>query len=183
MPERISRRLYRLSKLPVVLICLLVFLAFSATQLPAQSAQAAAYSDDAGTPDTTFFYTPAELNRMAESYGSDGRQAYIRARFTFDLVFPLVYGAFLATSLSFLLGRSLDEASSWRRLNLIPLAAVLLDLLENINAALVMAAYPAPQPLAAALATIATPLKWLFVGGSFALLAPAAWISFRKHGD
>jgi hypothetical protein len=65
---------------------------------------------------------------------------------------------------------------------LIPLAAVLLDLLENISAARVMAVYPAPQPLAAALAVIATPLKWLFVGGSFALLPPAAWISLRKHG-
>jgi hypothetical protein len=183
MPERISRGLYRLAKLPLVLICLLVFLIFSATQLPAQSAQAAAYSADAGTPDTSFFYTPAELNRMAERFGSSGRQAYIRARFTFDLVFPLVYGAFLATSLSFLLGRSLDEASPWRRLNLIPLAAVLLDLLENASAALVMAVYPAPQPLAAALAAIATPLKWVFVGGSFALLPPAAWISLRKRGS
>lgn len=142
MTEQISRGLYRLAKLPIVLICLLVFLIFSATQLPAQSSQAAAYSADAGTPDTSFFYTPAELNRMAERFGSSGRQAYIRARFTFDLVFPLVYGAFLATSLSFLLGRSLDEASPWRRLNLIPLAAVLLDLLENASAALVMAVYP-----------------------------------------
>jgi hypothetical protein len=87
MPERISRGLYRLAELPVVMICLLVFLAFSTTQLPAQSAQAAAYSAEAGTPDTSFFYTPAELTRMAESYGSSGRQAYIRARFTFDLVF------------------------------------------------------------------------------------------------
>jgi hypothetical protein len=77
MTEQISRGLYRLAKLPIVLICLLVFLIFSATQLPAQSAQAAAYSADAGTPDTSFFYTPAELNRMAERFGSSGRQAYI----------------------------------------------------------------------------------------------------------
>jgi len=181
MLQRISQGFYRIASAPLALICLLIFLVFSATQLPAQSAQAAVYSASAGTPDTSLFYTPAALYRMAESYGSAGRAAYLHARFTFDLAFPLVYGAFLASTLSFLLGRALDENHRWRWLNLIPLAAMLFDLLENICAARVMAVYPAPQPLAAALAAVFTPLKWLFVGGSYLLLLPAVILFFQKR--
>jgi hypothetical protein len=58
---------------------------------------------------------------------------------------------------------------------------MLLDYLENICAAWVMAAYPAPQPLAAALAAFFTPLKWLFVAGAFVLLLPALFIFFRRR--
>jgi hypothetical protein len=178
--DRISKSLYRISNLPIMLICLVVFLVFGVTQLPAQSARAAVYSGSSGTPDTSLFYSTADLYRMAESYGAEGRQAYIQARFTFDLAFPLVYGAFLATALGYLLGHALNEGSPWRRLNLLPLAGMLFDYLENIFAARVMAAYPTPQPTAAALAALFTPLKWLFISASFLLLPFALIIFFRK---
>ena len=164
----------------MALICLVIFLIFSATQLPAQSARAAAYSGSSGTPDTSLFYSTAALYGMAAAYGAEGRQAYIQARFTFDLAFPLVYGAFLATALSYLLGHALDEDSPWRRLNLLPLAAMLFDYLENICATRVMAAYPTPQPVAAALAVLFTPLKWLFIAAGFLLLPFALILFLRK---
>ncbi len=178
--DRISKSLYRISTPPVALICLVIFLVFSATQLPAQSARAAAYSGSSGTPDTSLFYSTAALYRMAAAYGAEGRQAYIQARFTFDLAFPLIYGAFLATALSYLLGHALHEDSPWRRLNLLPLAAMLFDYLENLCAARVMAAYPTAQPAAATLAVLFTPLKWLSISISF-LLLPYALIIFLRE--
>ena len=178
--DRISKSLYRISTPPLALICLVIFLVFSATQLPAQSARAAAYSGSSGTPDTSLFYSTTALYRMAAAYGAEGRQAYIEARFTFDLAFPLVYGAFLAIALSYLLNHALDGDSPWRRLNLLPLAAMLFDYLENICAARVMAAYPNPQPVAATLAVLFTPLKWLFIASGFLLLPFALILFLRK---
>jgi hypothetical protein len=180
MLDKISRWFYLVSSWRMAAFSLLLFLAFCLTLLPSQSAQLAAFSGGAGSPDTSLFYSPADLSRMAESYGAAGRQAYIQARFTFDLAFPLVYTCFLAITLSCLFGQSLAENNPWRRLNLIPLAAMFFDFLENICAARVMAAYPAAQPLAAALAMVFTPLKWLFVSGSFLLLLPAIILFFQK---
>ena len=139
----------------------------------------------AGSPDTSLFYSTADLSRMAEAYGEQGRQAYIHARFTFDLLWPLVYTAFLCTSLSWLNRRAFPADSPWQRMNLVPLAAMLLDLLENISTSLVMAQYPAPLPLAAALAPIFTLAKWILVMGSFVLLiisaGAALWRWLRKN--
>lgn len=64
---------------------------------------------------------------MAEAYGESGRQAYIRARFTFDLVWPLVYTLFLATAISWVLGRAFALDSCWQRANLAPLLNAIFD--------------------------------------------------------
>ena len=71
-----------------------------------QNARAKAYAGELGTPDTSLYYTAADLYRMAEGYGPQGRTAYIRARFTFDVAWPLVYLAFLVTALSWLINRA-----------------------------------------------------------------------------
>lgn len=170
MLNKISDGLYRISSNRLTALSVAIFLLFITLVMPAQSAQAAAYSGEVGSPDTTLFYSAENLRHMAEAYGPAGRQAYIRARFTFDLAFPLVYTFFLATSSSWMLQRLLKPANPWRRLNLLPLAAMLFDFLENICTAVVMAAYPAARPLAANLATIFTPVKWFFVCASFLLL-------------
>lgn len=161
---------YQKSAGAIALGSLIIFLVFSILVLPGQSAAAEAYSGGTGSPDTSLFYSSGDLYRMAETYGAEGRQAYIRARFTFDLAFPLVYGLFLTTCISWLLGRSLTSGSSWRLLNLFPLMAVIFDLLENISAALVIGRYPSATPIFAVLASVFTPVKWIFVSGSFGLL-------------
>jgi len=48
-------------------------------------------------------------------------------------------------------------------LNLVPVAAVGFDFLENTATSLVMARYPADCPLAAALAPGLTLVKWILV--------------------
>lgn len=179
--KRLSEWLYTHSTRITALVSLVVFVAFGALILPGQSAAAGRYSGDASSPDTSLFYTSADLYEMAETYGQAGRQAYVQARFTFDLAFPAVYGFFLTACVSWLLNLPLPKGSRWRLLNLLPLAAVLLDLLENISAARVIGRYPLQTPLAAALAPIFTLVKWIFVGGSFTLLMTAGALAvFRK---
>ncbi len=86
MDKRISDWLRQVPTGWVALAALVIFMLFTALVLPQQASKAAQETGGAVSPDTSFFYVPDDLYRMAEAYGERGRQAYIRARFTFDLV-------------------------------------------------------------------------------------------------
>ena len=180
----LSNWIYQRSTGWITLIGLVVFLLFTALVLPEQSSQAESYSGAVGSPDTSLYYTPQQLYRFAESYGIEGRRAYVRARLTFDVIFPVVYTLFLATSISWLVSKAAISKPVWRQLNLVPLAGMLFDLLENGATAAVMARYPNTTPILAGLAGVFTAIKWAFVGGSFILLfilgALTLWRFLRK---
>lgn len=169
MAKRFSGWLYQFSKGWVALLSALVFVAFITLVLPGQSALAEQYSKGIGSPDLSFVYSTHDLYSMADAYGPAGRQAYIHARFSFDLIFPLVFTFFLAACSSWLLGRLLPKTSPWRLLNLLPMAAMAFDYLENSAASIVMRRYPDLSPAAAFLAPPFTFIKWLLVGGSIIL--------------
>ena len=101
---------------------------------------------------------------------SRGGRPDIRARFTFDLVWPLVYTLFLTTAISWVLGRAFAPDSRWQRANLAPLLGALFDCLENLSTSLVMLRYPAQTAVVDLLAPVFTALKWGFLGASFLLL-------------
>jgi hypothetical protein len=148
---------------------LILFLVFTATVLPYQSKLARAQSGETA-PDTSFFLTVKELYEIANSYGDDGRVAYVRARFTFDLIWPIVYTLFLASGISWLYSRSFNLESIIQRVNLVPVIGMVLDYIENITASIVMLRYPERTPLVDLATVIVTPVKWVFVGGSFIIL-------------
>jgi hypothetical protein len=186
MGKQISDWLRGVSTGWVALGALLLCLLFIALVLPQQATRAAQATGSSESPDTSFFYSAADLYRLAEAYGASGRQAYIRARFTFDLVWPLVYTFALVTGLSWLFARAFPPASLWQRANLLPLLGALFDYLENLAAALVMARYPEPTPLAATLAPFFTAAKWSLLAASFLLLfvgiVVAAWSRLARAG-
>lgn len=167
---RLSDGLRRFSTGWVTLLALAIFLLFMALVLPGQASRAEEASGGAGSPDTSYVYSPQDLYDIAEAYGEAGRQAYIRMRWTFDLAFPLVYGFFLVTSLSWLFARGFPENSRWQLANLAPVLGVLFDLLENTATTIVLGRYPLETPLFAWLAPAFTFVKWVFVLGSFVLL-------------
>ena len=107
---------------------------------------------------------------MAEAYGEQGRSAYILARFTFDVIWPIVYTLFLATSISWLFVRGFPQESRWRLANLAPVLGMFFDYLENLSTSWVMFSYPLTSPVVAWLAPFFTATKWIFVNGSFVLL-------------
>ena len=186
MFARWSERLIRLSSGRATLVALIVFLAFTALVLPGLAASSAERTGGARQPDTSLFYTAADLYAMAEAFGPAGRQAYIGARFTFDLVWPLVYGTFLVTAISWLAGRVFRPDAGQalgRRLNLLPILGVALDYLENISTTLVMAGYPAQTPIIDALAGVFTLVKWLLVGGSCVALVALAIAALAQRAQ
>ncbi|MBA3468954.1 MAG: hypothetical protein H0T53_04855 [Herpetosiphonaceae bacterium] len=171
----------------LVLLTLAIFAGFIALVLPQQAALAQRYTRGVGSPDSSFWYSSADLYHFAEAYGAAGRQAYVRARFTFDVAWPLVYTAFLASAISWLYQRAFPAGSPWRYASLAPLLGLGFDFLENSAAALVMARYPQPTPVVAQLAPVFTLIKWVFVNGSFALLLIGMlvggwrWVQSRRH--
>jgi hypothetical protein len=184
---RLSATLSRVSSWPVALAATAVFVVFLTVVLPQQAVAARAAAGSAASPDTLLFYTPEELYQIAEAYGPAGRAAYVRARWTFDLVWPLAYTAFLASALSIVFGRAAGAGSSWRLANLAPVVGMLFDYLENSATSLVIGRFPLRTPVVAALAPLFTALKWLFVNGSFVLLVVGAlvagwrWLAPRRR--
>lgn len=178
--NRISTALHRFSTGWVTLVAVLIFLVFSITVLPGQARLAAETSGGAPSPDTSLIYSVDELYNMAQAYGPDGRQAYLHARWTFDLVFPLVYTLLLVTTLSRLSRRHFPAKSRWQSANLLPLLAMVFDYLENSTTSLVMARYPARTSAVDFLAPVFTLVKWIFVYASFGLLL--AWILWMAWG-
>ena len=169
---KISEWIRRISTGRVTLLCLVIFLLFTALVLPGQSALAEETSGGAGSPDTSLFlHRPLSCTAWRKLTARAGRAAYIHARFTFDLVFPLVYTAFLATAISWLFSRGFTAGQPLALANLAPILGAIFDYLENFSAALVMGRYPALTPVVDWLAPVFTFIKWVsFVGGSFALL-------------
>ncbi|MBU0956416.1 MAG: hypothetical protein KKI09_13380 [Spirochaetes bacterium] len=177
-----------LAKWPVYLLACLIFMAFAVLVLPAKSREIATYTPEGGQFDTAYLYTPAEVAEKAGRYTAEGRAAYIKDRWTFDLAFPAVYGFFMLSSWAFglrglfglrrarqALGRQDDTLYRWPAwLLFIPLAGIVFDLAENTAVTFVMLAWPDISfPLALA-ASLGTGLKWLFVFPGFggAVLLP-----------
>jgi hypothetical protein len=141
-----------------VLITLIIFIFFLVSVLPGQSSQ----SLDLGmmeSPDTSFYYTGEELYAIAGDYTQEARDFYVRQRFTFDIIWPAVYGIFMFITSLFLMLRN-DFDKKYYRLLYIPVAGVVFDLFENIACALVMYRYPVLTDFFANIAGVMTALKW-----------------------
>ena len=170
MVKKLSSLLTRISTPLVAAAGAALFLLFMVLVLPGQAEASRQEVGDAPSPDTSLTYSPGELYQMAEGYGEQGRRAYIRTRFTFDLIFPLVYGFFLVTAISWASRHFFPSRPALGLTNLIPLAGVLFDYLENISTSLVMGAFPSRLPAVPILAPAFTLLKWLWLGLSFLVL-------------
>jgi len=155
--------LNRLSRgwLVVVLGC--VFVAFLLFVLPQMAERSQSYAAGVGTPDTSLTYTPETLYAMFDAYGPAGRQQYLHGRYTFDLAFLLAYGLFLSAWIGYSFTKvwpTKPDGRGWARVGLAAMGA---DFVENLSLALIVVIYPRPVIALAALAAIATPVKWILV--------------------
>jgi hypothetical protein len=182
-----------LSRPWVFAVSVLVLGAFMATILPVKAADAAAYTPAGASFDTSFFYTPAQALERVGLYSPEGRAAYVYDRWTFDVVWPLVYGLFLFSGWSFGLARLLPANAGGRDRAravwlLIPALAVFFDFVENTAVTILMLAYPASPFVVAVIASTGTLIKWVLVmtgmAGAVGLpLAGGIAVLLRRRGS
>jgi hypothetical protein len=151
----------------MVVISLLIFILFTATVLPSEAAR----SFEVGlveSIDTSFFYSATRLYQIIASYSYEVRLLYIYQRFTFDLVWPIVYGFFIISSTWYLIKDSRIPFKN--EIKYLPIIAVGFDFLENILVSLLMYLYPIQINLLGWIASIFTSLKWISLSASFILI-------------
>ena len=168
--ERVAERLAHGVRGWMAVAATVLFALFIALVLPAQAEAGSFYTIRYAAPDTSLWYAAGDLYAAAEAWGPEGRAAYVNARVTFDVIWPLVYGTALLTTLAWVWARATAPGSRWRRVALLPVVVVALDYAENICTATVMARYPARTPVLAELAPLFTAGKWLTLSAGFLLL-------------
>lgn len=112
------------------------------------------------TPDSDFFYNSIRLKEIGETYSHADVLAYTKTRFTYDLLWPLIYGFYMVSTIAYM-------TNSWKNVSLLkllytlPFIAVFFDFIENILCSLYF--LEIAQELAGFLAPIASRLKWLTI--------------------
>jgi hypothetical protein len=180
MAANVSHWIQKISSGWVTLATLILFILFIILVLPSQASQAEVESGGAESPDLSLYYTADQLYQLAESYGESGRAAYVRARFTFDLIWPLVYMVFLSTAISWVFQRAFPLENPLQRANLLPVLAAIFDYLENVSTSLVMARFPELTPILDVLAGVFTSLKWLSLTSSFLILVIGLFVALFR---
>lgn len=167
MFKAISENIHHISRGWVAILSILIMVFFMIFVLPNQSEKSLEETGSSRSPDTSFFYTPEELYQIADDYGQEGRQAYIKSRWTFDLGFPLVYVFFLTVGISWFYRFLTSWKLFWKFGNLLPILGGVFDYLENGAATWVMYIYPTRLAGLAQLTVFFTITKWSLIFLSF----------------
>lgn len=125
-------------------------------------------------PDTTLRYTTKDLYSWAEEYGERGRTWYIILRFSYDLIFPMTYGAFLFIFIGHFLNQ-INEQMFF--IAYLPLIGMTLDYIENIIVSIIMFRFPLKTPVVDRIVPTISFIKRVTVLFSFLLLAVVGVLS------
>ncbi|MGG4491036.1 hypothetical protein [Metabacillus idriensis] len=164
-----SEWLYSRAGWKTLLASIVLFFLFMLVVLPNVAETSKEMTGTIESPDGSYLYSSAELYKIADEYGEKGRAYYIQSRFTFDVIWPLVYLSFLAAALT-VLYRVMPSANPFRAVHLIPFGGAFFDYLENAASSAVMARYPEKTPVIAELTPIFSFVKWSLIYASFGLL-------------
>lgn len=166
--KKIHAFLYRHFTWKNLIVSMILFITFIIVVLPYFQNLFLSRVGVSESPDTSFFYTSSDLYQIASNYGVEGRKLYITLRFTFDLIWPLVYGSFLVFSIGAFLKKTGE--GHYMGMVYIPIIAVFFDYLENIFASIVMSSYPTELAIIGFLTPQLTLLKWGFLTVAFLLM-------------
>ena len=146
-----------------VILTWFVFFFFMVVVLPSVSMQAVLMGL---TPsiDTNFSFNPNGIYNILQGYGENGRQFYLFQRWTFDFVWPMVYGFPIYLTLRLWLGKVNSRLVIF--LVYLPLMAMMLDYAENITFSIIILLYPNEWIILAYLGVGLSFLKWIALGVS-----------------
>lgn len=110
--------------------------------------------------DTNFSFDPQAIYSILDSYGESGRMFYVRQRWTFDLIWPLIYAIPLFLTLNRFV---LSEHKLKKFIKLTPLLAVLFDYLENIVFTFLALSFPSQFVNLEILGVMLSLTKWVLL--------------------
>lgn len=151
-----------------VLVSTTAFILFTALVLPWFSQLSVTMTHTSFSPDTDMFYSAETFSENMRLYGPSGRRFYILSRWTFDVLWPVVYACFLISLIGYL-SPELNRTQR-RGVMVVPILGVLFDLLENTLATVNVALYPDLIPFLLRLLQGASLLKWMFIALSFLII-------------
>jgi hypothetical protein len=148
------------------------FILFMVTILPWVSG----LSQEAGLTqsiDTNFSFDPSTIYPIVASYGADGRLFYLIQRWTFDLIWPLVYAWPLFVTLR-------KYPIGW--IAFLPWLATGFDYAENISFSVIVGLYPYEFEWIVLLGITMSLIKWIALGLSmiFSIIVPIAYLLNRN---
>ena len=164
-----SKLLDRLANWRVLSLLLAVYGLFAGYLLPQAEQRINALTGKAlGPIDLTAGFNPERTLRMVADYGPAGRSYYATIETTLDVLYPLVYALLFAVMLTMLYRRA--PVQVLHRIQLLPVAALLLDLLENATIVFLLRTYPDQSQLVATVCEGVKLLKWVVAGLLIALV-------------
>ncbi|GAB3643744.1 hypothetical protein [Spirosoma arcticum] len=162
-----SNLLDRIANWRVLIFLLALYGLFAGYLLPQAEQRMNALAGKAlGPIDLTFGINPERTLRMVADYGPAGRAYYATTEMTLDVAYPLIYSLLFAVLLTMLY----RTAPALHRIQLLPVAALLLDLLENAMIVTLLNTYPDQSQLVAMVCEVAKLLKWVVAGLLLALV-------------
>lgn len=179
MLNRLTNRIYQLTRWQWISLIFLCLLAFNLWFFPTRTRQ---FGEYLGYPslvlDTRLNYTPEQVNEYFADLGESGRSLYAWTEATLDFLYPLLYGAFFSLSIALIGNKVLPSGSSARYLVLLPWLGVLADFMENMAITFMLMSYPSTPPWMVYLTRFFSLIKWGVGFASFFLLiiGLAAWI-------
>jgi hypothetical protein len=109
------------------------------------------------------------FNKVA-AYGEQGRSVYRIFALTADIAYPIIYSIFLGLAITFLFRRIFPLESGLQKLNLLPFAALVFDVLENLGIVALLSTYPQKFTWLAVITSLINFIKWVCAGGSTLLV-------------
>ncbi|GAB3505053.1 hypothetical protein GCM10027341_36080 [Spirosoma knui] len=159
MLTSLSTFLYRIASWKTLLVAMLLYVPFPAYILRTLEANMNALAGQTlGPIDLLIGYDPAKIQQMVAAYGPEGRAIYAQGELTADIAYPFIYTLLFCLILSLLFRSRLY--TSFQLINIVPLIALLFDLLENGCIIYLLKAYPTSSDLIASLCSVFTNLKW-----------------------
>lgn len=165
-----------LKKRNTMILLGIVFILFMIIVLPMMSELLFNVTNSNMSPDTSMSFDINGYYNMLEMYGAQGRKYYIVQRWTFDVLWPLVYGLFFVSLILYLS----DRLHASRRYFVIPLLGVVFDFIENIIASITMGIYPNRVDFLYYLLRVTSMFKWSFILISSVIIITQVIIIVKK---
>lgn len=179
----LARSMTRLATWPALVISGTLFVAFAviffASSAPFSIPEVEAAC---GQPplDVRFYSTSGEVQEFLEDCGESGRTAYRNMQLA-DLLYPLVFGVFMASALAKTLRHRFPDRPTVVTLAAIPLVGSGFDYLENLFAWLALSSFPDPASSNALLGLASAAKTTTFWLAGVLLLAAIGTLPFRRQ--